>query len=148
MGLARIAIAVLAVALALGLVIVGGVSLYGALTKDASNSATSTPATSPSDSASSTLTSKSTGLPPSAQSGNTIEVQCLATQCPLYVAGPGATDVVFNGDLLLNERKRFTGVRLVMQVDDASTVSVTINGRRMQRGHHGQQRTYRVPARQ
>ncbi|MEV5750093.1 hypothetical protein AB0L00_19915 [Actinoallomurus sp. NPDC052308] len=147
MGLARIAIAVLAVSLALGLVIVGGVSLWGALTKDASKTASTAPdpsssAVAPSD------TAKSKRSAPSAQSGNEIDVQCLVAQCQIYVAGPSATDVVYNGSLAHGERKSYTGTRLLLQVDDASTVSVVVNGRQQSRGRHGQQRTYYAPAKQ
>ena len=64
MGLARIAIAVLAVTLALGLVIVGGVSLYGALTKDASKTASSSPDPSTSGQATQTAPGKAVIIVP------------------------------------------------------------------------------------
>ncbi|GAA0358599.1 hypothetical protein NE235_17710 [Actinoallomurus spadix] len=146
MGLARIAIAVLAVTLALGLVIVGGISLWGALTKDASKTASSVPE--PSSSAvTPTDAGRSKRSAPSAQSGNEIDVQCLVAQCQIYVAGPTATDVIAHGALSRGERRRYTGTRLILQVDDASTVSVVINGQQQPKGRRGQQRTYHAPAR-
>ncbi|GAB3989997.1 hypothetical protein GCM10029978_116700 [Actinoallomurus acanthiterrae] len=148
MGLARIAIAVLAVTLALGLVIVGGVSLYGALTKDASKTASSTPEPSSSGPATSTASGKHTSSEPRVQSGNEIDVQCLAAQCPIFVAGPGATDVIWQGSLVKGETHQYTGTRVILQVDDASTVSVTVNGQRQPKGHRGQPRTYKAPAKQ
>ncbi|WP_433179284.1 hypothetical protein [Actinoallomurus sp. CA-150999] len=148
MGLARIAIAVLAVTLALGLVIVGGVSLYGALTKDASKTASSSPDPSTSGQATQTASSKHASSEPKVQSGNEIDVQCLVAQCPIFVAGPGATDVIWQGSLIKGEVRKFSETRVIMQVDDASTVSVTVNGQRQPRGHRGQARTYKAPTKQ
>ena len=148
MGLARIAIAVLAVTMALGLLIVGGVSLWGALTKDASKTASSPPDPSSSGTPPPANATKQSNGAPSAQSGNEIDVQCLVSQCQVFVAGPGATDVIFQGALVKGERRRFTGTRLIMQVDDAGTVSVAVNGQQQPKGHRGQQHTYRAPAKQ
>jgi hypothetical protein len=148
MGLARIAIAVLAVSLALGLVILGGVSLWGALTKDASKTASSTPDPSASGAVTPKKSGKSGSAPPSAQSGNEIDVQCLVTQCQIYVAGPGANDVIDNRPLSHGERRRYNGTRLIMHVDDASTVSVVVNGQQQPKARRGQERTYKAPVRQ
>jgi hypothetical protein len=148
MGLARIAIAVLAVTLALGLVIVGGVSLWGALTKDASKTASPAPDPSSSGTPPPPNATKQSNGAPSAQSGNEIDVQCLVSQCQIFVAGPGATDVIYQGPLAHGERRRYTGTRLIMQVDDASTVSVVVNGQQQAKGRRGQQHTYRAPAKQ
>lgn len=145
MGLARIAIAALAVTLALGLLILGGVSLWGALTKDSGpkNAGSTAPSAGATSSAPRKSTSAGTGA-----GGNTVVIQCLAAQCPVYVAGPGPTDVQFNGNLTQNEKRNFSDTRLTVQVYDASTVSVTINGHPQPRGRRGEQRTYRVPAQQ
>ena len=141
MGLARIAIAVLAVVLAFGLLIIGGIALWGALTgkgdKDKPSGAASAPAKA-------TKTSSNNVSP--SESGNTIEVKCLVTQCPVFVAGPGATDVQFNGNLRQNEVRTFNETRLTMAVQDASTVAVTINGHPQPRGTHGEAKTYEAPA--
>ncbi len=140
MGLARIAIAVLAVVLAFGLLVIGGIALWGALTsKDASkpNAAASTPAAS-------THTAK-----PSASRGrvgNTIVIYCLAVQCPVFVAGPGPTDVQFHGSLTQHERRIFNETRLTVAVQDAGSVTVTINGRLQPRGRRGEAKTYEVPS--
>lgn len=147
MGLARIAIAALAVTLALGLLILGGVSLWGALTKDTgpAGAASTAPSAGASDSAPATRRSTSAaGVP----GGNTVVLQCLAPQCPVYVAGPGPTDVQFHGNLTQNEKRIFSDTRLTVQVYDAGSVAVTINGRPQPRGKHGQVRTYRIPAQQ
>jgi hypothetical protein len=141
LGLARIAIAVLAVVLAFGLLIIGGIALWGALTgkddKDKPSGAASVPATA-------TKASSSKVSPP--ESGNTIEVKCLVTQCPVFVAGPGATDVQFNGNLTQNQTRIFNGTHLTVAVQDASTVAVTINGHPQRRGASGEGKTYETPS--
>jgi hypothetical protein len=141
LGLARIAIAVLAVVLAFGLLIIGGIALWGALTgkddKDKPSGAASAPATA-------TKTSSNNVSP--SESGNTIEVKCLATQCTVFVAGPGATDVQFNGNLTQNQTRVFNGTHLTVAVQDASTVAVTINGRLQRRGARGEGKTYETPS--
>jgi hypothetical protein len=140
LGLARIAIAVLAVVLAFALLIVGGIALWGALTgKDDKDK----PGAAPPASSRTTKASSSEVSAPSTQSGNTIEVRCLAPQCTVFVAGPGATDVQFNGNLTQNQTRRFNDTRLILSVQDASTVSVTINGRLQPRAHG--QKTYEAP---
>lgn len=147
MGLARIAIAVLAVTLALGLVILGGVSLWGALTEDAGKNA-APPDPAPSNASSSTAASRHSGASsgPGRDGANTVVIRCLAVQCPVFVAGPAPTDVQFNGKLAHNEERTFSETRLTVSLGDASTVNVTINGRQQPRGRQGQQKIYRIPA--
>jgi hypothetical protein len=142
MGLARLSIAALAITLALGLLIVGGTMLWGVWTKDTSSKAAASPSgSSPAGSASTAPSSAPSDRP----AGNTVVIQCLAAQCPVFVAGPGPTDVQFNGRLSRDERRIFSETRLTVAVDDASTVIVTINGHRQQKGRPGEPRTYTVP---
>lgn len=146
MGLARIAIAVFAIALAVGLLIVGGAALWGALTnKDSSNPTGSSP---PASTAASSKGRGKQSKPPANEAGNTIELHCLAIQCSVFVAGPGPTDVQFRGNLGQNERRIFNDTRLIVSVDDASTVSVTINGHPQPMGKRGESKTYEVPSAQ
>jgi hypothetical protein len=137
MGLARIAIAALAVVVAFGLLIVGGIALWGALTSKNGDKNASSAAPSSGGNASS-----------SRRIGNTVEILCLASQCPVFVAGPGPTDVQFNGNLAQNERRSFNETRLTVAVQDASTVSVTINGQVQPKGKPGESKTYTVPSQQ
>lgn len=141
MGLARIAIAVLAVVLAFGLLILGGISLWGALTSKNSDGKSS--------SASSPSTAANTGAnPPERKAGNKILIHCLAPQCKVFVANPTPTDVVFNGMLAMNERRVWEGTHLIVSVQDASVVSVTVNGKLQPKGRPGETKTYEVPAEQ
>ena len=142
MGLARIAIAVLAVGAAFGLLIIGGMALWGALTNkgsDKPNTASTLPT------APGSTKPKAPASSP-AQVGNTVIIHCLAPQCPVFVAGPGPTDVQFNSNLTQNQRRIFNETRLTVAVQDASTVTVTINGRLQPAGHRGEAKTYEVPS--
>jgi hypothetical protein len=125
---------------AFGLLIIGGTALWGALTnKDGEkpNAASPTPT--------STGSAAKPKAPSSQQVGNTIVIHCLAVQCPVFVSGPGPTDVQFNGNLSQNERRIFNETRLTVAVQDASTVSVTINGQLQPKGQRGVAHTYEVP---
>jgi hypothetical protein len=138
---------VLAVVLALGLLIVGGIALWGALTnKQSTKSLAGTPAPS------GAKTSKAAGKPvrttPANPVDNTVVIHCLAAACPVFVAGPGPTDVQYRGNLGQNDRRVFNGSRLVVQLDDAGIVTVTINGRLQPRPRQGVPKTYEVPAQQ
>lgn len=142
MGLARIAIALLAVVLAVGLLIVGGTALWGALTGKGDK----TPAAStPSPAASTPVSNKAAPPATQSQSGNTIEVQCLVAPCDVFVSGPGPNDIQFNGTLGAQEKRIFNGTRLMLAVQDSSGVAVTINGHLQTRGRHGEAKTYEVP---
>ncbi|GLY90861.1 hypothetical protein [Actinoallomurus iriomotensis] len=141
MGLARIAIAVLAVVLACGLLVIGGMALWGALTGKDEKKSNAAPSQSGSAAASSTEAKPSAS---SGQVGNRITVRCLAAQCPVFVSGP-ANDVQFNGNLRQNETRIFEDTRLTVAVQDAGGVTVTINGHVQPQGRHGEAKTYEAP---
>jgi hypothetical protein len=146
MGLARIAIAVLAVVLAFGLLVIGGIALWGALTGKGDTKQSSAATSVPSGATDTKQTNRASAS--ASQIGNTIVVHCVAVQCQVFVAGPGANDVQFNGDLSQNETRIFNGTRLTVAVQDASTVDVTINGRQQARGRRGTPATYEAPSQQ
>lgn len=143
MGLARIAIAVLAVAVAFALLIIGGIALWGALTSKNAEKPSAAAAPTPSNGGKATASAQPTRS--GRVIGNTVVIHCLAVQCPVFVGGPGPNDVQFNGNLTHDESLVFNETRLTVAVQDASTVSVTINGRQQPRGGHGPQ-TYEVPS--
>jgi hypothetical protein len=144
MGLARIAIAVLAVVVAFGLLIIGGIALWGALTGKGDTKPSSAATSAPSGATDASKTNRASA--PATRIGNTITVHCLAAQCQVFVAGPGANDVQFNGNLSQNETRIFNETRLTVAVQDASTVDVTINGRQQARGKRGVPATYEAPS--
>lgn len=148
MGLARIAIALLAVVAAFGLLIIGGMSLWGALTSkdgDKPSSAAATPSVSASTGGKTPTSRPSQPTRSTGQTGNTIVIHCLTAQCPVFVSGPGPNDVQFNGNLTRDERRIFNGTRLTVAVQDAGSVTVTINGRLQPRAGHAPA-TYEVPS--
>lgn len=126
---------------AFALLIIGGIALWGALTgkDDKDKPGAATPVSSAATKATSTKAESPT-------SGNVIEVKCLAVQCTVFVAGPGATDVQFNGNLTQNQTRIFNETRLTLAVQDASTVAVTINGHPQPRGARGEAKTYEAPS--
>lgn len=127
----------LAVVLAVGLLIVGGVALWGALNKDSSSKA-ATPPSSPS--VQPTGKKSSSG----ATSGDyTVQIRCLAAQCPLYVANAGG--ILFNNHLVQGDTRTYEDIRLTVVTDDASTVQITINGQVQPRGKPRERRTYQLP---
>lgn len=131
----------LAVVVAFGLLVIGGIALWGALTsKESDKPNANSPAPS---SAGSTGKTRPTGS--ASRIGNTVVVRCLVARCTVFVSGPGANDVQFNGNLGRDESRIFNETRLTVAVTDASTVTVTINGRLQPRGPRGKARTYEVP---
>jgi hypothetical protein len=144
MGLARIAIAMLAVVVAGGLLVIGGMALWGALTgKDEKNKPNAAAPQASGAPGAGTADSPSTSA---SQVGNTITVRCLVAQCPVFVSGPDANDVVFNGNLSQNETRIFSETRLTVAVQDAGGVTVTINGRVQPPGRRGEAKTYEAPS--
>jgi hypothetical protein len=143
MGLARIAIAVLAVVLAFGLLILGGTALWGALTGKDDKNKPDTAAPVPSGAASTKTDGKASA--PAGQIGNVITVRCLAAQCPVFVSGPN-NDVMFNDSLKQNETRIFNETQLTVAVEDAGEVTVTINGRVQPPGRRGEAKTYEAPS--
>lgn len=130
--------------LALGLLIVGGIALWGALT-----SGTSKPSSSPSTIASnnnppaSKPQTTSQAQPSPLASSTALVVKCLAAQCHLYVAGPGPTDVLFNDSIGQGVIRLFDEPHLSLVVDNASAVQVIINGKVQPQGPRGQ-KTYTI----
>jgi hypothetical protein len=143
LGLARIAIAVLAVVLALGLLIVGGIALWGALTSDTAKPSSSPSANANNNPPASKPQTTSQAQPNPLASTTALIIKCLAAQCKVYVGGPGPTDVQFNGELSQGTTRFFDEPHLSLVVDDASTVQITINGKVQPAGPHSQQ-TYEI----
>jgi hypothetical protein len=131
---------VLAVVVAFGLLIIGGIALWGALTSKEGEKTNSSTSAAPSTAGSAKPSTSASRV------GNTVVIHCLVAQCPVFVSGPGPNDVQFNGNLGQDEKRVFNSTRLTVAVQDASTVTVTINGALQPRGRHGQARTYDVPS--
>jgi hypothetical protein len=145
-GHARIFIAAAAVALAIALLVVGGVALWGALT---SGPARPGPATSQADPPAATQ-STSTGRPrqpqPSAATdgGVALVVRCRVAKCGVFISSSPDNDVLFNGFLRQGEVRRADEPRMNLVVSDSGGVDVIINGKLQPKGAPGKRQTYTV----
>lgn len=129
--------------LALGLLIVGGIALWGALTTDTSKPSSSPSANANNNPPASKPQTSTQAQPSPLTSSTALIIKCLAAQCKVYVGGPGPNDVDFNGYLSQGTTRFFDQQHLSLVVDDASAVQITINGKLQPPGPHAQQ-TYEI----
>ncbi|MFC0038390.1 hypothetical protein [Actinomadura rayongensis] len=139
-GLARIVIATVAVALALGLLVGGAIALVNAVTGGSDQSgppgAQSRAATPSSPSRSESAPSSSTPLVIRAVRGSTL----------VTITDPGSNDVVFRGTLMSGEGRRYDQAPLSVVAGDGGVVEVTIYGK-VENRPAGQRATWYVARR-
>jgi hypothetical protein len=144
-GHARIFIAAAAVALAIALVLVGGVALWGALT---SESARPGPATSQADPpAAGKTTSTGRPKPPQASAptgGAALVVRCRVARCGVFISSSPDNDVLFNGVMRQGEERRADESRMNLVVSDSGGVDVIINGKLQPKGAPGKRKIYTI----
>jgi hypothetical protein len=143
-GHARILIALAAVALAIALVAVGGVALWGALT---SKPARPSPTQSKADPDAS---AKPTGTAPQSRSAavknDALVVRCRVAKCGLFISASPDNEVLFNGFIAQDEVRQFDDPRMNLVVRDGSTVDVYINGKLQPKTQPGKRETYTIIA--
>jgi hypothetical protein len=131
-GHARILIAVAAVVLALALLIVGGIALFGALTNQSA-----APGPSP------TVVSKvpqSGGAATTEPAGaHALLVRVTGQSASVYVSTPGNTQTLFKGTLNRGEVRYFDLPEMVVVVDPAENVEVQLHGKTVSKGKTGKQ---------
>jgi hypothetical protein len=134
-GHARILIAAFAVVLALALLIVGAIALFGAMTSkpDAPGTTTSGTPGSPSRSPQSAAVSQA---PPAGRHALVIKATGTVN---VYVATPGNTKTLLNGTLNAGDIRTYDDKELVITVDPAQNVQVLINGKVVSKGQNGKQ---------
>ncbi|HZB29732.1 MAG TPA: RodZ domain-containing protein [Streptosporangiaceae bacterium] len=143
-GHARIFIAAAAVALAIALLVVGGVALWGALSSEPASPA---PATSQADPPAATQT-RSTGR--SRQQASTVPggaalvVRCRVARCGVFISSSPTNDVLFNGVMRQGEERRADEPRMNLVVSDSGGVDVYINGRLQPKGTAGKRKIYTI----
>ncbi|POM25906.1 hypothetical protein BTM25_02900 [Actinomadura rubteroloni] len=138
-GLARIVIATVAVALALGLLVVGAIALVNALTGGSEQGGPpgAQPRTSaPPPSRSASAPSSATPLVIRAVRGSTL----------VTITDPGSNDVVFRGTLMSGEGRRYDQAPLSVVAGDGGAVEVTIYGK-VENRPAGQRATWYVSRR-
>jgi hypothetical protein len=145
-GHARILIAAAAVALAIALLVVGGVALWGALTSEPARPG---PATSQADPPAAATQKTSTGRPrqpttSTATGGAALVVRCRAARCGVFISSSPDNDVLFNGVMRQGEERRADEPRMNLVVSDSGGVDVIINGKLQPKGTPGKRRIYTI----
>ncbi len=137
-------IAAAAVALAIALVVVGGVALWGALTSEPARPGPGTSKADPPAASKSVPSGKSRQPTTStATDGNALIVRCRASSCGVFISSIPENDVLFNGHLRQGEERHADEPRMALVVSDASVVDVYINGKLQARGAPGK-RTFTI----
>ncbi|MGI5268391.1 hypothetical protein ACQEUU_04515 [Nonomuraea sp. CA-218870] len=126
MGLARLALAVLAVGALVVLLVIGGRALFDSL--DTSDAAPVRPSSTPTTSA------------PAA----TVRIECVADVCPLVTVRVPGGDVLQHRDMTRGEEVSYFEPELDVVLSDAATVRVTENGRPRPQGEPGEREAFTV----
>jgi hypothetical protein len=121
-----------AVALALALLIVGGVALFGALTSESAIPGPSARAVTTAPKA-----SRSAAAPSAA--GHALFIKVTGASAAVYVSTPGNTQTLFKGTLNHGEVRYFDLPEMVVVVDPAQSVDVQIRGKSVSKGRAGKQ---------
>ncbi|MDR8407702.1 hypothetical protein MTP10_02985 [Nonomuraea sp. 3-1Str] len=129
MGLARLAVAVLAVAGIATLLVIGGRALF--LSLDAPERAEPHRAT--------TEPSAGAQVP-------TVRIECVADTCPLVTVRVPGGDVLQYRDMSRGEEVSYFQPELDVVLSDAATVRVTENGRPRAQGKAGEREAFTVKA--
>jgi hypothetical protein len=129
-GLARLALAVLAVAALALLLFIGGRALIDSL--DTGDAAAQSPSPS---------TSSSAPVP-------TLRIECLADTCPLVTVRVPGGDVLQHRDMAKGEEVNYFEEELDVVISDAGTVRVTENGEPRPQGEPGEREAFTVRGRQ
>jgi hypothetical protein len=125
-------IAVTAVVLALALLIVGGIALFGALTNQSA-----APGPTPTVVTQTRQSGKVSATSPAGLHALLIQVTGGAAQ--VYVATPGNAQTLYKGPLNHGEVRYFDLPEMVVVVDPAENVEVRIHGKTVSKGKAGKQ---------
>lgn len=130
--------------LAIALLVVGGVALWGALT---SKPAKPGPTTSRADPPAVSGAAPSSKPNPAASSTSTTDaliVRCRAPRCGVFISSVPDGDILFNGTLRQGDERTADEPRMALVVSDGSAVDVFINGRLAPKGPAGKRKTYTI----
>jgi hypothetical protein len=132
------------VVLALALLVVGGVALWGALT---SEPAAPSPGSTRAEPPASTEAAPSSRQPQSATTSRTNEalvVRCRVARCGVFISAIPGNEVLFNGNLGQGETRQADEPRMNLVVSDGSAVDVFINGKLQAKGAAGKSKTFTI----
>ncbi|MFI6388946.1 hypothetical protein ACIBHY_22840 [Nonomuraea sp. NPDC050547] len=127
MGLARLALAVLAVALVVALVVIGARALLGALDTPEPVSA-----------------GRATATPTASAQVPTVRIECVAETCPLVTVRVPGGDVLQYRDMSRGEEVSYFEPELSVVLSDAGTVRVAENGKARAPGKAGEREAFTV----
>jgi hypothetical protein len=133
LGIARLALAGLAVVVLLALIGVGAKALISSL----SSNDTPVPGAPPASSA------PPASQQPSAEKVPTVQVVCQADVCPVFVRVPGG-DVLIDRDMARGEQASYFNPELDVVLGDAGTVQVFENGTARPAGQQGEREAFKV----
>lgn len=118
--------------LALALLIVGGIALFGALTNDSAVPVPSATAV--------TTAPQSDGVASTAPAGShVLFIRVTGSSASVYVSTPGNTQTLNKGTLNHGEVRYFDLSEMVVVVDPAQNVDVQIRGKSVSKGKAGKQ---------
>lgn len=129
MGIARLALAGLAVLAVVALIVVGALSLVGALNPDAGPAAPSTPAAAPS--------ATPERIP-------TVRVQCLQEHCPKVFLKVAGGDVLLDREMTGDEQAQSFDAKVDVVLADSAAVRVEVNGEVRPPGKAGERQEFTV----
>jgi hypothetical protein len=131
-GHARILIAVAAVVLALALLIVGGIALFGALTNQSAIPGPSATAVTKAPQSGGASTTEPAGV-------HALFIRVTGASASVYISTPGNTQTLFKGTLNHGEVRYFDLPEMVVVVDPAQNVDVQIHGKTVSKGKSAKQ---------
>ncbi len=157
MGLARLALAALAVGAVVTLLVIGGRALLGLLDapperEPAAATGTATePTGGPTGGPAGGPTGGPTGGPAGEPTGGeataqapTVGIECLAETCPLVTVRVPGGDVLQHREMSRGEEVRYFEPELDVVLTDAGTVRVTVNGEPRAQGADGAREAFTV----
>ncbi|GII53780.1 hypothetical protein Pth03_21690 [Planotetraspora thailandica] len=133
LGIARLALAGLAVIVLLALIGVGARALFSSL--DSSSAPVPDTPSAPASPSSEPAT------PP--EKVPTVQLVCQADLCPVFVRVPGG-DVLIDRDMTRGEQASYSNPELDVVLDDAGTVRVYENGTPREQGAQGERQEFMV----
>jgi hypothetical protein len=134
------------VVLALALLVVGGVALWGALTSEPAAPAPGASRADPPASAEAAPSSRQrqSASTSTARVTEALVVRCRsAGGCRVFIASTPGNEVLFNGTLGQSETRQYDERRMALVVADAGAVDVYINGK-LQPKAPGERKTYAI----
>lgn len=136
MGLARLALAVLAAGAVVTLLVIGGRALIGTL---------NTPSQADRERASALATADTTAATDDASAQPpTVRIECLAETCPTVTVRVPGGDVLQHREMSKGEEVNYFEPELDVVLSDAGTVRVTENGKPREQGEQGAKQAFTV----